>query len=218
MFSLSFIGYIIDNDFDTLRQLKQPLDQANFSVKYIRDGSEAINYILEMIPDVVLFDMILPTMDGLELFRVMSRHQRTRYIPTIVVSEQASVEDRIVALELGVDDYIEKPFTARKVVLRCRAVHRRSNGFLNQIAEEKIFLDQLKIDSSKRQVFCAGDEVNLTKTEFNLLICLVKSPNRVFAREALLEQAKYITNGIKLTYSVYNSKTKLHIIKYSLMK
>ena len=132
--------------------------------------------------------MILPTMDGLELFRVMSRHQRTRHIPTIVVSEQASVEDRIVALELGVDDYIEKPFTAREVVLRCRAVHRRSNGFLNQIAEEKIFLDQLKIDSSKRQVFCAGDEVNLTKTEFNLLICLVKSPNRVFAREALLEQ------------------------------
>ena len=98
------------------------------------------------------------------------------------------MEDRIVALELGVDDYIEKPFTAREVVLRCRAVHRRSNGFLNQLVEEKIFLDQLKIDSSKRQVFCAGDEVSLTKTEFNLLICLVKSPNRVFARETLLEQ------------------------------
>tara|TARA_B100000519_G_C14259494_1_gene446818 strand:+ start:6056 stop:6772 length:717 start_codon:yes stop_codon:yes gene_type:complete len=179
---------IVDNEINTQKQLRHPLELANFSVKCIQDGSDAINYILETIPDVILFDVVLPTMDGLELYRIMSRHHRTRHIPTVILSEQASVEDRIVALELGVDDYIEKPFTAREVVLRCRAVHRRSNGFLNQLVEEKIFLDQLKIDSSKRQVFCAGDEVSLTKTEFNLLICLVKSPNRVFARETLLEQ------------------------------
>ena len=179
---------IIDNNIDIYPQLKTAFELENFTVNHIEDGSDAVKRIFQMIPDVILLDLQLVDIDGLDLLRIISRHQNTRHIPIIVISEEANVEDRIVALELGVDDYIEKPFNVREVVLRCRAVHRRNKAYLSKVSEEKIVVNQLEIDSSERRVFCAGNNVDLTKTEFNLLLCLAQLPNRVFAREELLQQ------------------------------
>ena len=178
---------IVDDDIDTLVQLKRPLELANFSVEFIQDGSEAIKHILYTITDILLLDLDLPTFDGWNLLRMMSLYQRTTFTRTIVISEQFTELDRIDAFELGVDDYIRKPFNIREVILRSRSVYRRNNSIPNQSIRKNFFLNQLEVYLAERRVFCGREEVVLTKTEFDLLVCLVKSPNQIFSRYMLSE-------------------------------
>ena len=178
---------IVDDDIDTLVQLKRPLELANFSVEFIQDGSEAIKHILYTITDILLLDLDLPTLDGWNLLRMMSLYQRTTFTRTIVISEQFTELDRIDAFELGVDDYIRKPFNIREVILRSRSVYRRNNSIPNQSIRKNFFLNQLEVYLAERRVFCGREEVVLTKTEFDLLVCLVKSPNQIFSRYMLSE-------------------------------
>ncbi len=178
---------IVDDDIDTLVQLKRPLELANFSVEFIQDGSEAIKHILYTITDILLLDLDLPTFDGWNLLRMMSLYQRTTFTRTIVISEQFTELDRIDAFELGVDDYIRKPFNIREVILRSRSVYRRNNSVPNQSIRKNLFFNQLEVYLTERRVFCGREEVVLTKTEFDLLVCLVKSPNQIFSRYMLSE-------------------------------
>ena len=178
---------IVDDDIDTLVQLRRPLELANFSVDFIQDGSEAIKHILYTITDILLLDLDLPTIDGWNLLRMMSIYQRTTFTRTIVISEQFTELDRIDAFELGVDDYIRKPFNIREVILRSRSVYRRNNSIPNQSIRKNFFLNQLEVYLAERRVFCGREEVVLTKTEFDLLVCLVKSPNQIFSRYMLSE-------------------------------
>ena len=178
---------IVDDDIDTLVQLKRPLELANFSVEFIQDGSEAIKHILYTITDILLLDLDLPTFDGWNLLRMMSLYQRTTFTRTIVISEQLTELDRIDAFELGVDDCIRKPFNIREVILRSRSVYRRNNSIPNQSIRKNFFLNQLEVYLAERRVFCGREEVVLTKTEFDLLVCLVKSPNQIFSRYMLSE-------------------------------
>ena len=178
---------IVDDDIDTLAQLRRPLELANFSVDFIQDGSEAIKHILYTITDILLLDLDLPTLDGWNLLRMMSLYQRTTFTRTIVISEQFTELDRIDAFELGVDDYIRKPFNIREVILRSRSVYRRNNSTPNQSIRKNFFLNQLEVYLAERRVFCGREEVVLTKTEFDLLVCLVKSPNQIFSRYMLSE-------------------------------
>ena len=178
---------IVDDDIDTLVQLKRPLELANFSVEFIQDGSEAIKHILYTITDILLLDLDLPTFDGWNLLRMMSLYQRTTFTRTIVISEQFTELDRIDAFELGVDDCIRKPFNIREVILRSRSVYRRNNSIPNQSIRKNFFLNQLEVYLAERRVFCGREEVVLTKTEFDLLVCLVKSPNQIFSRYMLSE-------------------------------
>ena len=178
---------IVDDDIDTLAQLRRPLELANFSVDFIQDGSEAIKHILYTITDILLLDLDLPTIDGWNLLRMMSIYQRTTFTRTIVISEQFTELDRIDAFELGVDDYIRKPFNIREVILRSRSVYRRNNSTPNQSIRKNFFLNQLEVYLAERRVFCGREEVVLTKTEFDLLVCLVKSPNQIFSRYMLSE-------------------------------
>ena len=178
---------IVDDDIDTLVQLRRPLELANFSVEFIQDGSEAIKHILYTITDILLLDLDLPTLDGWNLLRMMSLYQRTTFTRTIVISEQFTELDRIAAFELGVDDYIRKPFNIREVILRSRAVYRRNNSVPNQSIRKNFFFNQLEVYLTERRVFCGREEVVLTKTEFDLLVCLVKSPNQIFSRYMLSE-------------------------------
>ena len=178
---------IVDDDIDILVQLRRPLELANFSVDFIQDGSEAIKHILYTITDILLLDLDLSTIDGWNLLRMMSMYQRTTFTRTIVISEQFTELDRIAAFELGVDDYIRKPFNIREVILRSRSVYRRNNSIPNQSIRKNFFLNQLEVYLAERRVFCGREEVVLTKTEFDLLVCLVKSPNQIFSRYILSE-------------------------------
>ena len=178
---------IVDDDIDILVQLRRPLELANFSVDFIQDGSEAIKHILYTITDILLLDLDLSTIDGWNLLRMMSMYQRTTFTRTIVISEQFTELDRIAAFELGVDDYIRKPFNIREVILRSRSVYRRNNSIPNQSIRKNFFLNQLEVYLAERRVFCGREEVVLTKTEFDLLVCLVKSPNQIFSRYMLSE-------------------------------
>ena len=178
---------IVDDDIDTLAQLRRPLELANFSVDFIQDGSEAIKHILYTITDILLLDLDLPTIDGWNLLRMMSIYQRTTFTRTIVISERFTELDRITAFELGVDDYIRKPFNIREVILRSRSVYRRNNSVPNQSIRKNLFFNQLEVYLTERRVFCGREEVVLTKTEFDLLVCLVKSPNQIFSRYMLSE-------------------------------
>ena len=122
----------------TLVQLRRPLELANFSVDFIQDGS-AIKHILYTITDILLLDLDLSTIDGWNLLRMMSMYQRTTFTRTIVISEQFTELDRIAAFELGVDDYIRKPFNIREVILRSRSVYRRNNSVSNQSIRMNLF-------------------------------------------------------------------------------
>lgn len=179
---------IVEDDVDIVEMLKYPLEQANFEVDAVYDGQAAINAITEQKPDLILLDLMLPNISGVEVYRTISRNPQVENIPVIMVTAKSEEIDRIVGLELGADDYIVKPFSPREVVLRVQAVLRR---LASQAVEENgswITVQDIQIDIDKRKVSCCDEEVELTATEFELLVTLTKSPGRVFSRSILMNQ------------------------------
>ena len=145
---------IVEDDVDIVEMLKYPLEQANFEVDAVYDGQAAINAITEQKPDLILLDLMLPNISGVEVYRTISRDPQIENIPVIMVTAKSEEIDRIVGLELGADDYIVKPFSPREVVLRVQAVLRR---LASQAVEENgswITVQNIQIDIDKRKVLC----------------------------------------------------------------
>ena len=138
-------------------------------------------------PDLVLLDLMLPGLDGLEVCRHLRRDPATAAIPIIMLTAKAEEVDRIVGLELGADDYIVKPFSPREVALRIKAVLRRTAE--PQAAAESLEIGELRLDVAGHRLFVGGEEVTLTATEFRLLERLMESPGRVLTRNTLLADA-----------------------------
>ena len=136
-------------------------------------------------PDVVVIDLMLPGIDGLEVCRRLRAESRTARIPVIMLTAKAAEADRVVGLELGADDYITKPFSPRELVARVKAVLRRSSGQWE--ASEVIRRTDLVIDMARHQVTCGGTVIVLTAMEFRLLQFLSGRPGRVFSRSELID-------------------------------
>jgi DNA-binding response OmpR family regulator len=136
-------------------------------------------------PDLVLLDLMLPRLDGLEVFRRIRDRNATA---VIMLSAKGEETDRVVGLELGADDYVTKPFSPREVVARVRAVLRRGRGGAASPMPELLTFDGLEIDARGRRAFVLGNEVRLTPKEFDLLLILASNPGRVFSRIQLLEE------------------------------
>ena len=178
---------IVEDEADIAELLAYKLGQEGFAVEICARGDTAFERISQSTPDLVLLDLMLPGLDGLELCRMLRRRPETDSIPIVMLTARAEEVDRIVGLELGADDYIVKPFSPREVALRVKAVLRRtvepsSTADLLQAGE-------LCLDIGGHRLRVRSEEVMLTATEFRLLKRLLQSPGRVLTRETLLADA-----------------------------
>ena len=179
---------IVEDERDIVDLLRYNLEEAGFETDYVRNGADALHRAVEKSPDLILLDLMLPEVDGLIVCRLLKNDPRTKKIPIVMVTAKTEELDRIAGLELGVDDYITKPFSPKEVVLRVSAVLRRIQ--VGKQAEEEtkqIERHGLTIDLDKHQVLTESGPIDLTATEFKLITLFARSPGRVFTRDILMD-------------------------------
>jgi two-component system, OmpR family, response regulator ResD len=175
---------VVDDEPMVREVLARYLQKEGFAVEVAKDGGEALASFDRSLPDLVLLDLMLPRIDGLELLR---RMRERRLAPVIIITAKGEETDRIVGLELGADDYVIKPFSPREVVARVRAVLRRV-GDVGSVDQQTLSFGDLIIDGDRRQVLRDGEPVRLARKEFDLLWLLVRNPGTTFSRTQLLEE------------------------------
>lgn len=175
---------VVDDEAQIVRVLRGYLERAGFHVLTAHDGTEALRVARRERPDLIILDLMLPGMDGLDVCRAIRRESD---VPIIMLTARVDEADTLVGLELGADDYVTKPFSPREVVARARALLRRARGALAQGDAGPIALGELRLDVPRRTLHVAGQPVDLTPTEFDILRTMMRSPGRVFTRAQLLE-------------------------------
>ncbi len=172
---------VVDDEPKIRKVVTAYLEQAGFRVVTAGDGQMALITFRHEKPDLVILDLMLPGMDGLDVCRAMRRESN---VPIIMLTARAEEADRLIGLELGADDYVVKPFSPREVVARVRAVLRRVEGEVSP--PEVIRVGDLLVDLARHTVEVAGRPVELTPTEFDLLATMARYPGRAFTRLQLL--------------------------------
>jgi two-component system alkaline phosphatase synthesis response regulator PhoP len=176
---------VVDDERQIAEIAKDYLQHAGFEVITTGDGLEALALVRARSPDLVVLDLGLPHLDGLEVAR---RLRRESNVPIIMLTARAEESDRLIGLDLGADDYITKPFSPRELVARVRAVLRRVEGAA--AGEGILHRGEIKVDVAHMQVSRAGRGIELTTTEFHLLAALARQPGRVFTRAQLLDAVR----------------------------
>ena len=205
---------VVDDDKQIARLVRSYLEQAGYRVSVAYDGIEALGVIRAQKPDLIVLDLMLPGQDGWEITRVIRGDDALAAIPIVMLTARVEDTDKIVGLELGADDYITKPFNPREVVARVRAVLRRSSGTIR--VADVMHVGVIRLDAERHTVTTAGQPVDLTPTEFDLLHLLMKYPDRAFTRMDLIDQALgYSYEGMERTIDshVKNLRKKLGVGK-----
>lgn len=187
---------LVEDDSDIAEVLRYNLVKEGFQVDVFGRGDSALAGIRNLPPDLVILDLMLPGLDGLEICRLLKRETRTAAIPLVMLTAKGEETDRIVGLELGADDYIPKPFSTREVVLRIKAVLRRHRGGNAGDAGEMLAAGRLRLFPSDHRLEVDGREVPLTATEFRLLHFLMSRVGRVQNRGQLLTEVWSYTEGV----------------------
>lgn len=191
---------VVDDDPTISDVVTRYLQSDGYDVQVAFDGEEALEHARAFYPDLVVLDLMLPKLDGLEVCRLL-RSQGS--VPIIMLTAKGDEMDRLVGLNLGADDYIAKPFSPRELVARVKAVLRRS-GSVPGIEEDSLRIDGLYINPRTRQVSVGGNDVDLTAKEFDLLRFLAMHPRQVFSREQLLNDVwDYLYAGDTSTVTVH---------------
>ncbi|MBA3329499.1 MAG: response regulator transcription factor [Actinobacteria bacterium] len=175
---------LVDDEDSVQKLLTYPLERDGFRVVQARDGEEALARFASEPVDLVVLDLMLPRLDGLE---VCKRLRATSSVPIIMLTARDDELDKVLGLELGADDYITKPFSIREFRSRVRALLRRAAAPRHERGGETIRMDGLEIDVARRVVEVRGSPVALTYVEFELLRTLASNPGRVYTRQQLLE-------------------------------
>jgi DNA-binding response OmpR family regulator len=191
---------VVDDEPQIVRLVRAYLEEAGFRVVTASNGQEALYVARDEKPDLVVLDVLMPRMDGLEFTR---RIRRERGIPIIMLTARAEETDRIVGLELGADDYITKPFSPREMIARVRAVLRRAQT--QSEPSPVLRVGALTLDRSAHTVTLSERPVDLTPTEFGILETLMTTPGRVFSRGELLEAVQGIA------FDAYERTVDVHV-------
>src|SRR5438105_10279454 len=178
---------VIDDEKDLIELVRYNLEKEGYDVIAATDGQSGLEVIRRHRPDLVVLDLMMPGMDGLQVCQQLRADARTGRTPVIMLTAKATEADRIVGLELGADDYVTKPFSPREVVARVKAVLRRSAA--QQATPEVIRNGELVIDLNGHEVTFRGARVSLTATEFRILQFLATRPGRVFSRDEIIDAA-----------------------------
>ena len=176
---------IVEDERDIVRMLEYNLKKEGFRVVSASDGREALRRAEREHPDIIILDLMLPEIDGLEVCKTLKQSSGTADIPIIMLTAKAQETDKIVGLELGADDYITKPFSIRELTARVKAVLRRARE--KEKLPEIFKIGNLTIDFSKIKVAIGNKPVELTAKEFELLSALIKAKGRVLSRDYLLD-------------------------------
>jgi two-component system phosphate regulon response regulator PhoB len=175
---------IVDDEADVIDMLVINLRAAGFQVITVEDGAAALAKARNESPSLIILDLMLPKMPGLEICKVLKSDVATRHIPVIMLTAKAEEVDKIVGLELGADDYVTKPFSPRELILRINRSLRRGKDKVASV--EKMTIGDLMLDHTRHEVLVKGKPVDLTATEFRLLALLMERRGRVQGRDNLL--------------------------------
>ena len=176
---------VVDDEKKIVDIVKAYLERENYQVIVAYDGEEALDMARDQQPDLLVLDLMLPGISGWDVCRILRKESET---PIIMLTARDEVTDKIVGLELGADDYVTKPFDPKELVSRVKSVLRRSQGNASHSAVLKV--DELSIDVEKRLARIAGEAVELTSTEFDLLKIMAQHPGRVYSRMKLLDETQ----------------------------
>jgi DNA-binding response OmpR family regulator len=178
---------VVDDEASVSEVVGLYLRREGFTVRSAANGRQALESIRECPPTLVILDVMLPEVDGIEIMRRLRDDQKSN-IPVIMLTARSQEIDRIYGLELGADDYVTKPFSPAELVARVKAVLRRAGGAGLLVGDQRVVAHgELSIDPATRIVELQGQEIDLTATEFNLLLFLASHPRQVFSRDQLLE-------------------------------
>jgi len=194
---------VIDDEKDLLELVRYNLEKEHLDVITATDGQSGLEIGLKHKPDLVLLDLMMPGMNGLEVCKQLRSDARTSRVPIIMLTAKAAETDKIVGLEMGADDYITKPFSVRELLARVRAVLRRSGPGAEKA--QVIRRGDLNIDVAKHEVTYAAQRVLLTATEFRILEFLASRPGRVLSRDDIIDGA------LARDASVFNRTIDVHI-------
>ena len=176
---------IVEDEKDIVKMLEYNLKKEGFKTVYANDGEEALDLARKELPELILLDLMLPAMDGLEVCKELKKERKTSGIPIIILTAKTQETDKIVGLELGADDYVTKPFSPRELIARVKAVLRRT--YEKEKLPEALRIGDLSIDFAKIMVAVKGKPVELTAKEFELLKTLLQAKGRVLSRDYLLD-------------------------------
>jgi two-component system alkaline phosphatase synthesis response regulator PhoP len=177
---------IVDDEQDIVDLIKFNLKKTGYNVLEAYDGEEAILAVKNNQIDLILLDWMLPKKDGIDVCKELKSESSTKHIPIIMVSAKNEEFDIVLALELGADDYISKPFSVRELLARVKVVLKRYKDIPLLSKSEIISINGLAIDENRHSALFEGHDLGLTKTEFDLLITLAKNKSKVYTREQLL--------------------------------
>ncbi len=176
---------VVDDEKDTTDLLTYQLESAGFRVSVVNEATKAVGAVRGVRPDLILLDVMMPELSGLQICHTLKADRELRRVPVILLTARGEAEDRIRGLETGVDDYVAKPFDSRELVLRIRAVLKRADAARNAEGR-RIEFGSLVADKDLHHVEVAGASVGLTLTEFKLLLVLMENPHQIISRERLL--------------------------------
>jgi len=184
---------VVEDEEDIQQLVLYHLSRAGYSVQCVDSGEEALQQMGARRPDIILLDLMLPGMNGLEVCRAIKRINSTKEIPVIMLTAKGEESDIVVGLEVGADDYITKPFSPKVLVARINTVLRRKVDILSEKSlheDPQIIVDSLVIDLEKYSVQISGEPIELTLTEFNILKLLTKRLGWVFTRQQIIDATK----------------------------
>ncbi len=188
---------LVDDDEELLAALKVKLLKEGYEIDTAPDGEVALDKIKANLPDLVILDVNMPRMNGMDVCRALRSDEKTRDLAVIMLTARDDEVDRILGLEFGADDYVTKPYNPRELILRVKGLLKRIYHFQdNPGTLEHIQVGPLSIDLSKHEVQVDGEVVELTLTEFKLLAHLIKNPGKIKTRDYLLEEIWEYGDGV----------------------
>ncbi|MBN1890367.1 MAG: response regulator transcription factor [Thermoflexales bacterium] len=196
---------VVDDEAKIVKQARDYLEKGGFRVVSAADGKTALAVARHERPELIVLDLNLPELDGLDVCRALRRESD---VPLIMLTARVDEADRLIGLELGADDYITKPFSPRELVARVRAVLRRTQGEARQPG--LIRAGELEIDLHGHRVTRGGEQLRLTRAEFNLLAVLAQHPGQTFSREQLLDRL-HGTSFTSAPYEGYDRSVDAHV-------
>ncbi len=201
---------VIEDEKDLAELIAFNLENQGYKVMTATDGPSGLETAQQSLPDLILLDLMLPGISGIEICKTLKKSEKTYKIPVIMLTAKGEEIDRVVGFEVGADDYVTKPFSNRELMLRVRAVLRR--GEQVKPTDKIIRIGSVSIDTSRHQVTCSDKEVILTTTEFKLLMNLAERPGRVQSRDILLKSVwgyNYIGDTRTVDTHITRVRTKL---------
>jgi len=202
---------VVDDEPTIAEVVSRYLERAGYSTRVAADGTHALEAMANQRPDLVVLDLMLPGIDGLEVMRRMRERDHER-VAVILLTAKGEESDRVIGLRLGADDYVVKPFSPAELVARVDAVLRRVDT--SPAHEAPLQCSDLTIEPASRRVYVRGEEIQLTQREFDVLLFLARHPGQVFSRNQLMDaiwQYSFYTDTSTVTVHIRRLRTKIEL-------